>query len=138
MPIAFNAIRLAMLVLFILKTLPFELTELRMSRLQIGSQGLFVADNWTGTVICENVVFWGAGSYACNIFPDTGGDTHISFKDVYFVGPFQYGPYNIHDAGGHRIIVDQWDRVLNATVVDGRIVAGSPIAPPRQNARRGR
>jgi hypothetical protein len=25
---------------------------------QIGSQGLFVADNWTGAVICENVVFW--------------------------------------------------------------------------------
>lgn len=41
---------------------------------QIGSQGLFVADNWTGTVICENVVFWGAGNYACHIFPDTGGD----------------------------------------------------------------
>lgn len=98
---------------------------------QIGSQGLFVADNWTGTVSCENVVFWGAGNYACQIFPDIGGDTHISFQDVFFVGPFQYGPYNIRDAGGHRIIIDRWDNVRNAAIVGGALVAGSPIAPPR-------
>ena len=105
---------------------------------QIGSQGLFVADNWTGTVICENVVFWGAGNYACQIFPDTGGDMHISFQDVFFVGPFQYGPYNIHGAGGHRIVVDRWDRVCNATIAGGKIIEGSPIAAPPENERRGR
>lgn len=102
---------------------------------QIGSQGLFVADNWTGTVICENVVFWGAGNYACHIFPDIGGDTHVDFQNVLFVGPFQYGPYNIHGANGHRIIVDRWENVRNATVTGGMLVAGSPIAAPREKGR---
>jgi hypothetical protein len=105
---------------------------------QIGSQGLFVADNWTGTVICENVVFWGAGNYACHIFPDSGGDTHIDFQNVFFVGPFQYGPYNIHGFNGHRIVVDRWDGVRNATIAGGRIVGGSPIAAPKENGRRGK
>lgn len=103
---------------------------------QIGSQGLFVADNWTGAVICENVVFWGAGNYACHIFPDTGGDIHIDFHNVFFVGPFQYGPYNIHGAGGHRIVVDRWDNVRSAIIAGGRIVGGSPIAAPKENGRR--
>jgi hypothetical protein len=103
---------------------------------QIGSQGLFVADNWTGTVICENVVFWGAGNYACQIFPDTGGDIHISFQNVFFVGPFEYGSHNIHGAGGHRIIVDRWDNVRNATIIGGAVVAGSPIASPQENQQR--
>lgn len=97
---------------------------------QVGSQGLFVADNWTGTVICQDVVFWGAGNYACQIFPDVGGDTHISFQNVFFVGPFQYGPYNIRHAGGHRIVVDRWDNVCHAKIVDGAIIAGTPIPPP--------
>jgi hypothetical protein len=103
---------------------------------QIGSQGLFVADDWTGTVICENVVFWGAGNYACRIYPDTGGDIHIDFQNVFFVGPFQYGPYNIHGAGGHRIVVDRWDNVRNATIVGGALVAGPPIASPQENQQR--
>jgi hypothetical protein len=77
----------------------------------IGSQGLFVADNWTGTI-------------------------HINFRNVFFVGPFQYGPYNIHGAGGHRIIVDRWDNVCNATIVGGTVVAESPLAAPQENERR--
>jgi hypothetical protein len=99
---------------------------------------LFVADNWTGTVICENVVFWGAGNYACHIFPDIGGDIHIDFQNVFFVGPFQYGPYNIHGSNGHQIVVDRWDGVRSATIEDGRIVGGSPVAAPKENGRRGK
>jgi hypothetical protein len=92
---------------------------------------LFVADNWTGTVICENVVFWGAGNYACQIFSDIGGDVHIDFQNVFFVGPFQYGPYNIHGSGGRNIVVDRWDGVRNATIVGGTLIGGSSIAAPK-------
>jgi hypothetical protein len=96
----------------------------------VGSVGLFIADNWTGTFKCRNVLFWG-GHYGCDATPDTGGDIHLDFENVYFVGPFEFGAFDLGDSyGGHVTVVDHWVNVFNATIVGGVIVPGSSIPSP--------
>lgn len=95
--------------------------------------GLFVADNWTGTITLDNVVFWG-GPYGTRIYPDVGGDNYLSFKNVYFVGPFGYGPFIVDaDVGGHTNHITCWENVRNATVVNGVLVPGSVIPCPKSD-----
>lgn len=93
--------------------------------------GLFVADNWTGTIDLENVVVWG-GPYGVRIHPDVGGDNIIRFKNVFVVGPFMYDGIWVDDRsfGGHKNIIDLWENVREATIVNGQIVLGDLIPQP--------
>jgi hypothetical protein len=96
----------------------------------IGSVGVFLSDNWTGTFKCRDVVFQ-SGEYGCRAHPDTGGDMHIDFENVYFVGPFTNDPFDIGQSiGGHVTVIDRWVNVRNATIVGGVIVPGSSIPSP--------
>jgi hypothetical protein len=93
--------------------------------------GLFIADNWTGTVDLENVVFIGGGvNYGLRVHPDAGGDIIVKLKNVFFVPPFKYGLYFIGNYGGHRNIIQLWDNVRSATIVNGALVPGPAIPKP--------
>lgn len=96
---------------------------------QDATAGLFVADNYTGTIILENVIFWG-GPFGIRIHPDTGGDNFISLKNVYFVGPYLYNRFLFSDAGGHVNHITKWENVRDATVVDGVLIPGALIPCP--------
>lgn len=96
---------------------------------QAATAGLFVADNWTGTIELENVVFKG-GPFGCRIHPDVGGNNTLRFKNVFFVGPFGYRPLYLSDAGGNRNVIDVWENVRNATIVDGKLIPGTAIPKP--------
>ena len=91
--------------------------------------GMFVSDNWTGSINLRNVVFNG-GPYGLRIKSGIGGDNVITAKDVYFVKPFMFRPLMLQDEGGHRNIIIQWENVRYATIVDGRLVPGNPIPCP--------
>jgi hypothetical protein len=95
-----------------------------------GSVGVFLADNWTGTFKCRNVIFW-SGNFGCRAFPDAGGDMHIDFEDVFFVGPFQNDAFSIGQSiGGHVTVIDRWVNVRDATIVGGQLVPGALIPAP--------
>lgn len=89
--------------------------------------GLFIADNYGGTVTLNNVVFEG-GPYALRIHADNQ-DVSVALKDVYFVGPFGYDPFLIGEYGAD-IHITQWENVRYATVVDGKLVPGELIPSP--------
>ncbi|MET4448973.1 hypothetical protein ABIB75_007285 [Bradyrhizobium sp. GM2.2] len=93
--------------------------------------GIFVADNWTGTIDLQDVVFI-SGPYGLRVHPDSGGDNFVYLRNVYFVGPFQYGPFLLSDYGGHVNRIMLWDNVRYATIVNGLLVPGSTIAPPKR------
>jgi hypothetical protein len=72
-----------------------------------------------------------SGQFGCRAFPDVGGDMHIDFDTVYFVGPYNSAPFDIGQSiGGHVTVIDRWVNVFNATIVGGVIVPGSAIPPP--------
>jgi len=96
---------------------------------QAATAGLFIADNWTGTVDLQDVVFWG-GPFGLRVHPDTGGDNILKLRNVFFVGPFGYAPYNLEDVQGHRNIIELWENVCEATIQNGVLVPGSPLARP--------
>lgn len=96
---------------------------------QAATAGLFVADNWTGTVDLENVVFQG-GPFGARIHPDVGGDNIIKFKNVFFVGPFGYQPMMFSDVKGKRNIFQVWENVRHATIENGKLVPGDTIPRP--------
>ena len=89
--------------------------------------GLFIADNYGGTVTLNNVVFEG-GPYALRIHADSQ-DVTVALKDVYFVGPFGYDPFLIGEYGGD-IHITQWENVRYATIVNGELVPGALIPSP--------
>lgn len=91
--------------------------------------GMFIADNWTGSVVMEGVVFKG-GPYGFRIYPDIGGDTRVSLKNVFFVGPFRYGRYAMTGHGGHKIIINQWENIYDADIVNGVLVPGAVVPHP--------
>lgn len=91
--------------------------------------GMFVSDNWTGSINLNNVVFNG-GPYGLRLKSGIGGDNVITAKDVYFVGPFMFKPVLLQDIDGHRNIVRQWENVRHAKIVDGKIVPGGRIPCP--------
>lgn len=93
--------------------------------------GLFIADNWTGTIDLENVAFIGGGvNYGLRVHPDTGGDNIIKLKNVFFVPPFRYASYLFGDHGGHKNIIQLWDNVRNATIANGVLAPSSIIPKP--------
>jgi hypothetical protein len=92
--------------------------------------GIFIADNWTGTIDLQDVVFIG-GPFGLRVHPDVGGDNQVYLRNVYFVGPFQYGALRFSDVGGHVNHIMLWNNVRNATIVNGVLVPGSLIAPPK-------
>jgi len=89
--------------------------------------GLFIADNYGGTVTLNNVVFEG-GPYALRVHADSQ-DVSLALKDVYFVGPFGYDPFLIGEYGGD-IHITQWENVRYATIVNGVLVPGELIKSP--------
>ncbi|OSI34756.1 hypothetical protein BST65_01560 [Bradyrhizobium canariense] len=58
-------------------------------------------------------------------------DVTVSLKDVYFVGPFLYGALLINNAGGGTMMITKWENVRSATIVNGQLVPGNLIPPPR-------
>lgn len=102
------------------------------SHTSAATAGLFIADNWTGTIDLENVVVWG-GPYGVRIHPDTGGDNIVRLKNVFVVGPFGYDGLWIDERvlGGHKNIIQLWDNVREATIdVNGQLVPGNLIPKP--------
>jgi hypothetical protein len=93
--------------------------------------GLFIADNWTGTIDLENVAFIGGGvNYGLRFHPDTGGDNIIRLRNVFFIPPFRYGPYLFGDAGRHKNIIELWENVRMATITNGRLALGPALPKP--------
>ena len=93
--------------------------------------GMFIADNWTGTIDLENVAFVGGGvNYGLRVHPDTGGDNIIKLKNVFFVPPFRYAPYLFGNYGGRKNFIQLWDNVCNATIVNGALVPSSVMPKP--------
>lgn len=93
--------------------------------------GLFIADNWTGTIDLQNVVFIGGGvNYGLRIHPDSGGDNIIRLKNVFFISPFRYEPYLFGDHGGHRNFIQLWDNVRMGTIANGKLAPGPAIPKP--------
>src|SRR5687768_4849310 len=91
--------------------------------------GLFIADNWTGGLDLENVVFQG-GPFGLRAHSDRGGDLHVSLKNVSFVGPFKYSPFLLSSENGTKLIIDRWENVCNATINDGKLIPGNLIPKP--------
>lgn len=89
--------------------------------------GMFVADEWSGTLTFNNVVFKG-GPFGLRVA--TGADDiSVALKDVYFVGPFGYGDLLFQEVTAD-IHITQWENVRSATIVNGEIVPGALISPP--------
>jgi len=91
--------------------------------------GFFIADNWTGTIDLENVMFTG-GCYGLRAHPDYGGDNIIRLKNVFFVPPFLYGPFYFSNVAGHKNIFDLWENVCYATISNGQLIPGAAIPKP--------
>lgn len=89
--------------------------------------GMFIADNYGGTITLDNVVFQG-GPFGLRVAADNQ-DITISLKDVYFVGPFMYNPILLQEVNAH-IHVTQWENVHYATIVNGELVPGASIPSP--------
>ncbi len=91
--------------------------------------GLFIADDWSGTLTLNNVCFIG-GPYGLRVHSDPGCTVNLDLLDVFFVGPFGAGATLISEIGNGVINVNRWTNVRNATIVDGVIVPGSSISSP--------
>lgn len=89
--------------------------------------GLFIADNYGGSVTLNNVVFQG-GPIGLRIAADNQ-DVTVALKDVYFVGPFMYEPLLIQEVNAD-VHITQWENVRYATIVNGELVPGALIASP--------
>ncbi len=90
--------------------------------------GYFSADYWSGTIICENVIFQG-GPYGIRVHSDTDGHIDLYMKDVFFVGPFGYDPFLFGEFGG-TVTIHQWENVRHATIENGKLVPGAAINNP--------
>ena len=89
--------------------------------------GMFVADDWSGTLTFDNVVFQG-GPFGLRIAADAD-DISVSLKDVYFVGPFGYDDILFQEVNAD-IHITQWENVRSATIVNGELVPGPLLSPP--------
>ena len=92
--------------------------------------GFFVADNWGGSIVLEDVIVNG-GPYGLRFMAD-GTDLNISLSNVYFVGPFgaEGARFSFEDYNGGTHTILQWDNVREATIVDGELVLGDLIPQP--------
>lgn len=91
--------------------------------------GMFVADNWGGTINYEYVVFDG-GPFGLKVSADDTCTIILNLKDVYFIGPFVTNPFVFQENGTGDIQITQWENVRWATIVDGEIVPGDLIPQP--------
>lgn len=93
--------------------------------------GMFVADNWGGNLIYEDVIFNG-GPFGCRLQAgfDAGASLQTWFKNVYFVGPFGFQPFSFEEYGAGTITINQWDNVRHATIVDNVLIPGAIIPQP--------
>lgn len=97
----------------------------------IGSCGFFWADEMEGELRFEDVVIWGGGRGVA-IYADKGGDTRVSWENVFFVpGPdgWTYWPLDVRGAGG-KLTIDKWVNVRHAKIENGKIVPGKEIPRP--------
>ena len=93
--------------------------------------GLFIADNWTGTLDLENVAFIGGGvNFGLRVHPDTGGDNIIRLKNVFFIPPFRYAPFFFANVGGNKNIIELWENVRMGTIANGELAAGRALSKP--------
>ena len=90
--------------------------------------GMFVADAYTGTFTFDNVVFNG-GPYGLRIANDGPGEDYVSLTNVYFVGPFDWGPLLFQEVYA-PIHITHWENVRYATIENGVLVPGALIQPP--------
>jgi hypothetical protein len=91
--------------------------------------GMFVADNWGGTVTLNNVVFNG-GPFGCRIHADGTATVNVYMKDVFFVGPFGFAKMLIRAEPGGTLNITHWENVRDATIVGGVLVPGDLIPAP--------
>jgi hypothetical protein len=93
--------------------------------------GLFIADNWTGTIDLENVAFVGGGvNFGLRIHPDAGGDNIIKLRNVFFIPPFRYAPYLFGNVGHRKNIIELWENVRMATIENGKLALGPALPKP--------
>jgi hypothetical protein len=93
--------------------------------------GVFIADNWTGTIDLENVAFIGGGvNYGLRIHPDAGGDNIIRLRNVLFIPPFRYAPYLFGNVGRQKNIIELWENVRIATMENDRLALGPALPKP--------
>lgn len=94
----------------------------------VGSTALFWADYYSGAVNFTNVLLIG-GSRVVTINCDAG-TTHVAFDHVYFIAdPGQVWQFSSVQDGG-TLVIDKWNEVRNATIVNGVIVPGTAIPHP--------
>jgi hypothetical protein len=99
----------------------------------IGTTGIFWADASSGSVTLQNVIIWG-GARGIAIYADSGVTTRVSFDHVYFVpspngSGWPFYDYDIRGVGG-TLVVDKWDEVRAATIVNGVLVPGALLPRP--------
>jgi hypothetical protein len=70
------------------------------------------------------------GPFGLRAHSDTGGDLHVSLKNVSFVGPFKYKPFLLSSENGTKLIIDRWENVCMATISNGQLVKGAQIPRP--------
>jgi hypothetical protein len=95
-----------------------------------GTAGTWIANDWTGTIDIQDCIYYG-GPYGLRIQSGASGDNLIYMKNVYFVGPFQYGTFLFQDIDGHVNRIKKWENVCKATIQNGKLVPGSPLRPPK-------
>jgi hypothetical protein len=92
--------------------------------------GMFVADNWGGSITFEDVVVHG-GPFGVRLMADgAGADLTISFKNVYFVVPFGAAPFSFENYGGGVHTITQWVNVRAASIMDDKLIIGDLIPQP--------
>jgi hypothetical protein len=96
---------------------------------EAATAGYFTADNWDGTITCENVIFQG-GPFGLRPISDPGCNIDVYMRDVFFVGPFGYDPFSFEEYGGGVLTIKEWRNVRNASIVDGKLVPGNEMAMP--------
>jgi hypothetical protein len=93
----------------------------------------FISDFWDGSVEFENVILE-SGPFAAKMHADNGCHIDLSFKDCYFVGPWQneYGnvPYVLAQFGTGTMTIVLWENVRFATIVDNVLVPGAVMPEP--------
>lgn len=96
----------------------------------VGSTCFFWADASQGLIQVQNTIIHG-GDRMFTVNADAGTTTHINFDHVYFVVEPGYPETWLFSATtGGTLVVDQWNEVRQASIVNGVIVPGTPIASP--------
>lgn len=90
--------------------------------------GMFVADEWSGDLVFENVAFKN-GPFGLRVVED-GKDVRVSLKNVYFIGPFGWDEAFLFQDVSGKIECLLWENVRHATLENGALVPGALIPKP--------